>query len=183
VATHQLLCLKYSLRVKEDHATSIDFKPKDWWFPIINYALHDILPDNLKEATSIRWRSSCFYYDPVVKIPYRHSYDGILLRCLSNWEVQEALKEAHDDICGAHQPGPKFQDRLRWFGYYWPMMIADAVQYAKQCKVCQIQANFIHQPPEMFHPTVASCPFEAWRIMLWDPSVLHQLKVIGLLLQ
>ena len=75
---------------------------------------------------------------------YYRSYDGILLCFLSNSEAQEALIEAHDGICGAHQPGPKIQDRLRWPGYYWPTMIADAVAYAKQCKTCQILADFIH---------------------------------------
>ena len=43
-------------------------------------------------------------------------------------------------------------------------MIADAVKYVKRCKACQIHADFIHQPPELLHPTVASWPFEAWGI-------------------
>ena len=54
VATRQLLCPKYSLQVKEVNATSTDFEPKDWRFPIFDYALHDILPDDLKEAISIK---------------------------------------------------------------------------------------------------------------------------------
>jgi len=69
---------------------------------------------------------------------------------------KEALTEAHDGICSAHQLGPKLQDRLRRLGYYWPMMIAHTVQYAKQCKACQIHADFIHQPPVLLHPIVAS---------------------------
>jgi len=46
------------------------------------------------------------------------------------------LKEAHDGICGAHHSGPKLKDRLHKLSYYWSMMIADAVQYAKRCKAC-----------------------------------------------
>jgi len=48
-------------------------------------------------------------------------------------------------------------------------MIADAVEYAKKCKACQIYADFIHQPPELLHPTVASWPFEAWGIDIIGP--------------
>ena len=33
---------------------------------------------------------------------YRRSHDGILLRCLSQKEAHEVLKEAHDGMCGAH---------------------------------------------------------------------------------
>jgi len=79
------------------------------------------------------------------------------------------LKEAHDGICEAHQPGPKLKDRLHRLGYYWPTMIADAIQYARRCKSCQIHADFIHQPPELLHPTVTSWPFEAWGIDVVGP--------------
>jgi len=74
------------------------------------------------------------------------------------------LKEAHDGICRSHQPGLKLKDRLHRLGYYWPTIIADAIKYAQRCKACQIHADFIHQPPELLHPTVASWPFEAWGI-------------------
>ena len=32
----------------------------------------------------------------------------------------------------------------------------------KKCLSCQFHANFIHQAPKPFHPTVASWPFDAW---------------------
>jgi len=35
-------------------------------------------------------------------------------------------------------------------------MIADAIKYAKRCKACQIHADFIHQPLELLHTTVAA---------------------------
>jgi len=35
-------------------------------------------------------------------------------------------------------------------------MIVDAVEYTRRCKACQIHADFIHQLPELLHPTVAS---------------------------
>ena len=112
---------------------------------IIDYALHDILRDDPREAVSVRRRSTQFYYDAVVKMLYRHSYDGILLHCLSNSEAQEVIKEAHDNICGAHQSGPKLKDRLHRLEYYWPIMIADAIKYARRCKAYQIHADFIHR--------------------------------------
>jgi len=48
-------------------------------------------------------------------------------------------------------------------------MIVDAIKYAQSCKACQIHADFIHQPPELLHPTVASWPFEAWGINIVGP--------------
>jgi len=118
VAARRLFCPKHVLETNKVHAILISFEPRDWRFPIIDYALHDILSDDPKEAVSIQRRSLCFYYNLIVKILYRRSYDGILLHCLSNSEVQEVLKEAHDGICGAHQSGLKLKDGLHRLGYY-----------------------------------------------------------------
>jgi len=120
-------------------------------------------------SITVRRRSTRFYYDAVVKILYRRLYDGILFCCLSNSEARDVLKEAHDGIWGAYQPGLKLKDRLHRLSYYLPTMIADAVEYVRRCKACQIYANFIHQPPELLHPVVASWPFEAWRIDVVGP--------------
>jgi len=43
-------------------------------------------------------------------------------------------------------------------------VVADAIKYARRCKAYQIHADFIHQPLELHHPTVAPWPFEAWGI-------------------
>jgi len=53
VAARRLFCPKHVLKTNEVHATSTGFEPRDWWFPIIDYALHDILLDDSKEAASI----------------------------------------------------------------------------------------------------------------------------------
>ena len=45
----------------------------------------------------------------------------------------------------------------------------DAVKYVKRSEACQIYVDFIHQPPELLHPTVASWPFEAWGIDIIGP--------------
>jgi len=84
VATQHLVCPKHVLETNEVHITSIGFEPRDWRFSLIDYDLHDILPDDPKEAVSIRRRYLRFYYDPIVKTLYRCSYEGILLRYLSN---------------------------------------------------------------------------------------------------
>ena len=54
VATRCLVCPKHVLETNEVYVTSIGFEPRDWRFPLIDYALHDILPDDPKEAASIR---------------------------------------------------------------------------------------------------------------------------------
>ncbi|KAK3000254.1 hypothetical protein RJ639_044883 [Escallonia herrerae] len=54
-------------------------------------------------------------------------------------------------------------------GYYWPTIVKDCLDYAKRCQACRFHANFIHQPPEPLHPTVASWPFDAWGLDVVGP--------------
>jgi len=131
--------------------------------------LYGILPDDPKEAAAIKRKAPKFYYNTVTRTLYRRSHDGILLRYLSHKEAQEILKEAHDGMCGAHQPGPKPGDRLRRLGYYWPKMIPDAIAYAKRCHACQIHGDFIHQAPGHLRPTTSFWPFEIWGMDVVGP--------------
>jgi len=166
VYNHHLYCLKLALendqipignlQVKETLETSTGPKLRDWRFSYINYALYDILPDDPKEAAAIRRKAPKFYYNAIMRALYRQSHDGILLRCLSHKEVQEALKETHDNMCKAHQPDPKLGDQLQRLRYYWPKMIPDAIAYAKRCHACQIYDDFIHQAPGHLRPTTSS---------------------------
>jgi len=55
--------------------------------------LYDILPDDPKEMAAIRSKAPKFYYNVITRTLYHHTHDGILLRCLSYKEAQEALKK------------------------------------------------------------------------------------------
>ncbi|KAA0034814.1 ty3-gypsy retrotransposon protein [Cucumis melo var. makuwa] len=133
----------------------------------LDYLEHGKLPTDPRHRAEIRRRAARFiYYKDTL---YRRSYEGLLLRCLGKEESTKALEEAHSGICGVHQSGPKLQYHLKRMGYYWPTMIHDSMHFAKYCDACQFHANFIHQPPEPLHPTIASWPFEAWGLDLVGP--------------
>ena len=114
-------------------------------------------------------KASRFYYNMITRTLYPRSHDENLLHCLSHQQAQEALKEVHDDMCEAHQPGPKLGDRLRKLGYYQSKMIPDAITYAKQCHTYQIHGDFIHQAPGHLHPTTFFQPFEMWGMDVVGP--------------
>ena len=141
VYSHDLYCPRLTvedhqkptrdLQVKEALETSTGLELRDWRFPYINYTLYDILPENPKEAAAVRRKAPKFYYNAIMRTLYRRSHDGILLCFLLQKEAKEILKEAHDGMCGAHQPGLKLEDRLQRLGYYWLKMIPDTIAYAK----------------------------------------------------
>uniref|UniRef100_A0A2N9HH26 Uncharacterized protein n=1 Tax=Fagus sylvatica TaxID=28930 RepID=A0A2N9HH26_FAGSY len=140
---------------------------EDWRQPLIDYLEHGKLPDDSRHKTEVRRRAPRFiYYKDTL---YRRSFDGLFLRCLGKGETDQAMEEAHSGVCGAHQSGPKLYHRIKRMGYYWPTIVKDCMDYAKRCEACQLHANYIHQPPEPLHPTVASWPFDAWGLDVVGP--------------
>ncbi|XP_070004796.1 uncharacterized protein [Nicotiana sylvestris] len=134
---------------------------------MIYYLCYGILPENPRRKTEIRRRAPRFlYYKDTL---YQRSFEGVLLRCLGEDEATQAMQEAHSGVCGSHQSGPKFHFHIKRMGYYWPTMVKDCLDYARRCKACQFHANFMHQPPEMLHPTVASWTFDAWGLDIVGP--------------
>ncbi|XP_071912401.1 uncharacterized protein [Coffea arabica] len=128
-----------------------EIEKEDWHHLIIDYLNHGKLPEDPKKRVDIRRRAPRFIY-----------YKGTLYRCLGEDEAMQAMEEAHSGICGAHQSGPKLHFHIKRMGYYWPTMVKDCIDFARRCQACQFHGNFIRQPPEPLHPTVASWPFDAW---------------------
>jgi hypothetical protein len=62
---------------------------------------------------------------------YRRTIDDMLLKCLSEEQAKEAVREVHDGICGVHQSAHKMKWLLRRVGFYWPTMVDDCIMYQK----------------------------------------------------
>src|SRR5438270_858762 len=131
--------------------------------------MYNIRADNPKLAASIRKKAVCFNYNLESQTLYYVTRDKIMLRCLSSSEAQEVPKEAHDGMCGAHQPRPKLGYRIQRMGYYWPKMMSDAADYARRCHAWQIHGDFKNQPVAHLAPTKVTWPFEAWGIDVMGP--------------
>lgn len=78
---------------------------------------------------------------------YWYSLDGILLLCIANHEIHEAMSKVHSEVCGAHQSSPKLYMQLNRLGYYWSIMIRDCTKFGKTCQVCQYHGKFIRYHP------------------------------------
>ena len=70
--------------------------------PFIDYIMFGVLPEDPKERVSIQRRTPNFHLDIPSRILYRKSFNGVFLRCLSQQEAEETLKEVHAGLCGAH---------------------------------------------------------------------------------
>lgn len=95
---------------------------------------HKILPYDPKKIVDIRKIVVRFVL--LNNILYTRAFDGVLLICLSKERDTLTLHKNHYETCGVHQARPKLADQLKWLGYYWPIIVYDAIKFVKICKLC-----------------------------------------------
>jgi len=74
-------------------------------------------------------------------ILYRRSFNGALLRCLTQDEIETTLEQAHDGLCGGHFHAKALYKNILRIGYYWPTMEEYCQTHVKACVPCQKHAN------------------------------------------
>lgn len=70
------------------------------------------------------------------------------------------MKEVHKGSCREHRRGHCLHQLFLWFGYYWPSMFKDCLEFASQCQTCQLHASLKYLPQELFQPIATHWPFQ-----------------------
>ncbi|GKV39829.1 hypothetical protein SLEP1_g47544 [Rubroshorea leprosula] len=102
---------------------------------------------------------------------YKRATSMPLLRCLTPYEAEYAVREVHEGVCGTHIGGKTLARKLLRHGYYWPTMVEDAQNYVKKCPTCQFNADDIHMPGEMLSSLTSPWPFAQWGVDLLGPFI------------
>ncbi|XP_074377109.1 uncharacterized protein LOC141718629 [Apium graveolens] len=125
------------------------------------------LPDDAQEACKLSVRA--LRYSLIEVLLYKRSFVIPYLKCLTPLEAEEALKEAHERICGQHQGGRALAHKITRSGFYWPTMLADAKAYVKRCDRCQRHAPIVRQPSERLTSINTPIPFAMRRMDILGP--------------
>lgn len=142
---------------------------QDWIYPFIDFIQYGILPDDPKEKSV----SEDVLRGSITTLKRKRCIGNPTMECscgVCRTKKQRRLfKRPITAFVVLISQKPKFQDRIRRLGYYWPSMIKDCIDYARRCDACQFHGDYIHQAPEPLHPTVPSWSFEAWGMDVIGP--------------
>ncbi|GLT32923.1 hypothetical protein SLA2020_075530 [Shorea laevis] len=99
---------------------SVDPSTPSWTDPIKAY-LHDgTVPNDKLEEMKLRKKAA--RYTLIDGTLYKRSYSLPLLRCLTPYEAEYALREVHEGVCGSHVGARTLAHKVLRQGYYWPQM-------------------------------------------------------------
>ncbi|XP_020424462.1 uncharacterized protein LOC109950317 [Prunus persica] len=132
----------------------------DWRNLIINYLQYPTLPS--EKRVRIMALNYLMWNGDLV----RKSKDEVLLRCLGKKEYMKVMGETHEGICGAHQGGRTMCWLIRRYGYFWPTMMKDCINYSKGCEACQRHGPIQQAPSVPMNPVVKPWPFRRWAMNL-----------------
>ena len=75
----------------------------------------------------------------------------------------------HEGVCGNHIGAWTLARKTLRQGYYWPMMLKDAMELVRKCKICQEHAKISHLPSEPLTSIISPWPFQQWGLDILRP--------------
>ncbi|XP_073298507.1 uncharacterized protein [Primulina huaijiensis] len=101
ISTREVLCFTRLVLSIDEKVPPI--QRNSWMTPLIEYIVHGKLPEDRARAAKIKKQAPRFVF--LNDVLYRRSYQGPLLKCLSENEVEYVLQEIHEGCCGEHLGG------------------------------------------------------------------------------
>ncbi|XP_073295894.1 uncharacterized protein [Primulina huaijiensis] len=142
ISTREVLCFTQLVLSIDEEEPSV--QNNSWMTPIVEYIMYEKLPEDRVQAAKIRKQAPRFVF--LNNVLYMRSYQGPLLKCLSEGEVEYVLCEIHEGCCGEHLGGTALSRKTILAGFWWPRMNQDAARLVQKCQGCQHHSNFHYRP-------------------------------------
>ncbi|XP_075483818.1 uncharacterized protein LOC142523976 [Primulina tabacum] len=155
VNTREVLHITRPVLSTEEEASPM---PEDSWMtPLIAYITNHELSEDKARAQKIKRQAHRFVL--LNKILYRRSFQGPLLKCLNEKEVDYVLREIHEGCCAEHLEGMSLTRKTMLAGFWWPTLKQDSARLVQICEGCQHHSNFSYSPGHSHEAYLGILPF------------------------
>ncbi|KAK1641965.1 hypothetical protein QYE76_059770 [Lolium multiflorum] len=131
-----------------------------WTQPFLDYLIDQKLPEDEVLARQIIRRART--YTIVDGQLYKRSAAGVFLKCVSNQDGIEILREIHAGDCGHHAAPRSLVAKAFRLGFYWLTAKEDADKIVKTCRGCQYYATQPNAPAQELKTIPITWPFAVW---------------------
>ena len=105
---------------------TLEVRKEDWRSPIISY----LRSPNSCTNNALKLKSRRYVLIEEDECLFKRGADGILLKCISTKEAKQVMAEVYEGIWGAHQSEVKMKWLIHRYGYYWPKVLKECIEYA-----------------------------------------------------
>jgi ribonuclease HI len=108
---------------------------EDWRAPITLFLQGYYHPGDINEAKHLKHQSRDFIL--VGGQLYKKGISQPMLKCVTETEGIQILREVHSETCGSHSWPRALAAKVIRQGFYWPDIICVANQVTRSCETCQ----------------------------------------------
>jgi hypothetical protein len=128
-----------------------------WAEPYLEYLTTKKLPEDEVQKRQIERRSKA--YTIIDGQLYKRSTSGLFMKCISQVDGIEILREIHEGECGHHATARSLVAKAFRHGFYWPTAKADVDHIMELCQGCQMYSKQTHMPAMALHMIPITWPF------------------------
>jgi hypothetical protein len=140
---------------------------EDWQAPITLYLQGHYHPSDSNEAKRLKHRSWDFTL--VEGQLYKKGISQPMLKCITEIEGIQILREVHNGTCGSHSGPRALAAKVIHQGFYWPTIICTANQVTRSCKACQKFSPRSGSPSQFTKLIAHTWPLQRWGLDIVGP--------------
>ena len=110
---------------------------ENWYDQMLHYLQDGIFLEGMDKDYRRRLALRSRPYLIIAGFLYKRGIDGIIRRCVPDFEQLSVLQEAHSGSAGGHFSGQITSRKVFQVGLWWPTVIKDAYQMIRTCDICQ----------------------------------------------
>jgi hypothetical protein len=140
---------------------------EDWRAPITLYLQGHYHPSDVNEAKCLTHRSRDFAL--VGGQLYKKGISQPMLKCVTETEGIQILREVHSGTCGSHSGPRALAAKVIHQGFYWPAIICTGNRVTRSCEACQ-KFSLRSSNPSQFTKMIAhTWPLQRWGLDIVGP--------------
>ncbi|KAK1647900.1 hypothetical protein QYE76_065705 [Lolium multiflorum] len=154
----------------------VSSRDSPWYADYANFIVSKYLPPTFSAQQRRKFFYDLRHYfwdDPHL---YKEGVDGIMRRCVPEYEQQEILSKCHGSVYGGHHAGDRTAQKVLQSGFYWPTLFKDARKFILSCDECQRVGNISRRNEMPMNYTLVIEPFDCWGFDFMGPFPLQKLQ-------
>jgi hypothetical protein len=145
---------------------------EDWRGPITLHLQGNYHPSDVNEAKRLKHRSRDFAL--VGGQLYKKGISQPMLKCVTETEGIQILREVHSRTCGSHSGPRALAAKVIRQGFYWPMIIYTANRVTRSCEACQKFSPRSSNPSQFTKLIAHTWPLQRWGLDIVGPLPMAQ---------
>ena len=150
-------------------AIKVSSRDSPWYADYANFIVSKYLPPTFSAQQRRKFFYDLRYYfwdDPHL---YKEGVDGVMRRCVPEYEQQEILRKCHSSAYGGHHAGDRTAQKVLQSGFYWPSLFKDARKFILSCDECQRVGNISRRNEMPMNYSLVIEPFDCWGFDFMGP--------------